>query len=50
MLQDLRRGDYRNDFEFKSEVVRRLSQKYRIVAVFEDSKPVAEALECYTGS
>jgi len=38
------RGDYRKDYEFKSEIVRELSQRYRIVAVFEDSKPVAEAL------
>ncbi|RDD52804.1 MAG: hypothetical protein BA066_07730 [Candidatus Korarchaeota archaeon NZ13-K] len=39
-----RAGDYRKDYEFKSEIVRNLSKKYRIVAVFEDSKPVAEAL------
>jgi len=52
------RGDYRKDFEFKSEIVKKLSQRYRIEAVFEDSKPVVEALRrllpessvIYTGS
>jgi len=36
--------DYQKDFEFKAEVVRRLSERYRIVAIFEDSKAVAETL------
>jgi len=52
------RGDYRKDFEYKSEVVRNLSKKYRIEAVFDDSKAVVEALRrilpegsvIYTGS
>jgi len=39
------RGVCRKDYEFKSEVVRRLSQRFRVVAVFEDSKAVAEALK-----
>jgi len=37
-------GDYRKDYEFKSEIIEKLSRRYRIAAVFEDSKPVAEAL------
>jgi len=53
-----RAGDYRKDYEYKSEVVRRLSERYRIAAVFDDSKAVVEALRrilpessvIYTGS
>jgi len=39
------KNDYRKDHELKTEIIRRLSSRYRIVAVYEDSQAVAEALK-----